>query len=276
MTYLSVPNSLPSTSMPEYTLLIWARGAFPRRIVYQLLQKGLVTSPAALLAGETTHPNLTLNIQTMTITNGAFSDTQSNPSDPKPADKSTPCLRVRDGDTESWIHESASIMMFVEDTFEGPNLASRNPLTRAQTWDLLGQINLAMVDSMYYMRHATPVTQFWSGIDPNERSHPAARNARDTFHRGLVKLQTWAEPSLKSSGWLTPGVDGPGVVDFAVAGPARYQWLGYELDSFEDERLGLLREWWAHFKTLSWWEEFEECKDNHPEGFSFPKEVREV
>ncbi|KAI6780779.1 uncharacterized protein J7T54_001087 [Emericellopsis cladophorae] len=262
--------------MPEYTLFIWARGAFPRRIVYQLLQKGLVASPAALLAGETTQLHLTLNLQTMSITNGVFSTAESNPSDPKPAGTSTPCLRVRDGDTETWIHESTSIMMFIEDTFEGPRLASRSPLMRALTWDLLGQINLAGVDMTYYMRHATPVTQSWSRMDPNQRSHPAAWNARDAFHRSLLKLQAWAAPSLKSSGWLTPGVDGPGVVDFALAGPARYQWLGYELDSFEDERLGLLREWWARFKTLSWWEEFEECKDNHPEGMSYPKEAREV
>jgi glutathione S-transferase len=263
--------------MTEYALFIWARGAFPRRLVYYLLEKGLVASPAALLAGETTHPNLKLNLQTVSLENGVFSASDSDPSDPKPSGMSTPCLRVRDDGKESWVHESTSIMMLFEEAFDsGPSLASKDPVMRAMTWDMLGQINLTGVDITYYLRHASPVTQSWTHMDPNQRSHPAARNARDAFDRGLVKLQTWAEPSLKNSGWLTPGVQGPGVVDFALAGPSRYQLLGYELDCFEDERLGLLREWWARFEKLSWWGEFEECEDNHPEGMSYPKEVREV
>lgn len=263
-------------SEPQHTLFLWLRGAFPRRIAYQLLHKGIVASPSDMLAGRTVLLDFTINIASITLSSdGTPSMTDADPSDPKPQGKSSPCLRIRQDGSERWINESTAIALYIEDAFPDFRAAvGKDVVSRAQALDMLTLTNLLGHDFGYYLRHAAPVTEFWSGLANADRSHAAARNALAGMVKGLAKLQDWAV--LDETGWMTPGVEGPGVVDFGLAGNMRYLELAYEFDVFEDERLGKLREWKGRFKGLGWWEELEEVGDVHPSALRYPKDIREV
>lgn len=265
-------------SETDHTLFLWLRGAFPRRIAYQLLVKGVVASAEDMLVGRTNLPNFKINISTFVYEDGSSTFVYSDPSDPKPEGKTNPCLRIRKADGEEhWISESTAIIFYLEEYLSDTKpLIGKDMLQRAQAIDLITQINLLGSDFSYYLRHSAPITQFWSGLADDARSHSASKNALDGFTKSLVKLQNNAEPLLDSTGWLTLGVDGPGAVDVALAANVRYLWLGYEFDVFEDQRLGKLREWWARFTSLEWWGPLEETGEVHPPQLRYSKEVREV
>lgn len=262
-----------------HTLYAWVRGAYPRRIAYQLLLKGIVPSPAALLAGETVLQNFKINVASFQIVDGNPTSVDADPSDPKPDGKSSPCLRITDPATgsEQWIHESSSIAWYIEDVFTNFRpLVGSSPADRAAAHDMIALINLCFHDASYYLRHAAAVTSFWSRLSPEDRSSEAAVNAALHMNHSLVKLQTWAEQRLRTGGWLTPGIQGPGIVDACLAGPARALWLGYSFEVFGDERLVLLKEWFQRFRALKWWDELE-CKgDAYPPELSFGPECRDV
>lgn len=267
-------------SEAQHTLFIWLRGAFPRRIAYQLLQKGLCRSVADLHAGKTAVPNLKVNITTINFhASGNVTMDEADKSDPKPEGKSSPALRIRGADgKEEWIHESISIAMYLEEAFpDFKPLVGGDLVQKMQAVDAIALTNLLGHDFGYYLRHAAPITSFWSHLPDSDRSLGAAKNAKFGYNRNLVKLQEWSTHLLDTTGFMTPGVDGPGVVDFALAGNMRYFYLGYEFESLEDERLGKLREWWTRFKAAcEWWHELEEGDDVHPPQLRYPKEVREV
>ncbi|KAI8270170.1 hypothetical protein K4K58_011571 [Colletotrichum sp. SAR11_239] len=199
--------------------------------------------------------------------------------DPKPADKSTPCLRIFDADkgTTRWIHESTAIPAYLEDAFpDFPPLQSRDIVDRAILGDIMAGINAAQDDFSYYLRHASPVACKYMGLDAADRSLKAALNAKAQMHKCLLKVQTWASGSLETTGWLTPGVDTPGLADVCLAGWLRYIWLSYEFDVIEAEGMDALRDWWVRFRKLRWWAEVEETEESHPESLRFGKESREV
>ena len=264
----------------QHTLFLWIRGAFPRRIAYQLLQKGICSSVADLHAGKTIAPSFRINPSVFNLKpSGDMSMDELDGSDPKPAGKSSPALRVRDKDgRETWLCESITIALYIEELFPSyKSLVSGSVLGMMRAVDMITLINLLGVDFGYYLRHAAPITSFWSHLADEDRSLGAARNALFGFNRSLVKLQDWCAPVLAETGFLTPDVEGPGVVDFALAGNMRYLELGYEFNSLEDERLDKLREWWVRFKKECWWwAELEEVDDVHPPQLRFAKEVREV
>lgn len=258
----------------QLTLFLWPRGLFPRRIVYQLLLQGLAT-PEEILCGTSTTPNLTINISTL----GASGFVSSNPSDPKPEGFSWPCLRVRDTSTGGcrWIHESSAIGAFLAEAF--PNTApvrGQSVLDRASTTDMMCLLDLLGSDSKYYVKHAAPSSSSWSGLEDEQRSLAAAANAKEDLLKCLTKLQIWAQDSLQATGWLTPGIDRPGIVDASLAGMVRYLQLTFELDMFEDDEFRPLREWWTRFQTVDWWREMEETGEVHPPMLRHGREGLEV
>lgn len=273
-------GSITSPQQLQHTLFAWVRGAFPRRIAYQLLAKGIVASPADLIASKTQTDSFRINVATFQVVDGVPMGVDADPLDPMPKGKSTPSLRITDIKTgeETWIHESTAIALYVEDLFADMKpLISRNPVQRAVTVDMMTLINLLLHDSGYYLRHAAATAAMWSHLANEDRSSAAALNGLAHMNRSLEKLQKWAEPQLLSTGWLTPGVEGhPGVVDMCLAGPLRYLWLAYEFDLLEGENLGLLREWWARFKMEGWWDELEEREGVHPPELTFGKASRDV
>ncbi|KAJ4174722.1 hypothetical protein NW754_005143 [Fusarium falciforme] len=244
------------TADSNLTLFLWLEGFFPKQIVYFLLLKGLANSPSQLYEGKTNDPRLSIKV--LRFNGSAVVDV--DPSDLKPASKSSPCLRITDptGKNEPrWIHETP------------------RPLERALMNDIHSTILQSITDSNYYIKNAAAVTTSWSGIRDEDRSLALARHAKENHVRALLKAQEWAAESLEKGGWLTPGLDHPGLVDAALAGGARYMELSYSLDVFEDERLGLLKEWYARFKQVSWWPELEES-GRHPKELSYPSSCRDV
>ncbi|RMJ13609.1 hypothetical protein CDV36_006706 [Fusarium kuroshium] len=263
------------TADSKLTLFLWLEGFFPKQIVYFLLLKGLVGSPSQLYEGKTNDPRLEIKI--LRFNGSAVVDV--DPSNPKPTNKSSPCLRITDpnGKNESrWVHESSSIRFLLQELYpEKTPMISPTPLERALMNDIHSTILQSITDSNYYIKNAAAVTTSWSGIRDEDRSLALARHAKENHVRALLKAQEWAAESLEKGGWLTPGLDHPGMVDAALAGGARYMELSYSLDVFEDERLGLLREWYARFKQVSWWSELEKS-GRHPKELSYPSSCREV
>ncbi|KAF9880068.1 hypothetical protein CkaCkLH20_02022 [Colletotrichum karsti] len=263
-------------TLSKHTLFLWPKGFYPRRVVYYLLIKGLAT-PSDILQGKTAIPSLRINLINYNV------DTQKLESvdvdDPKPSDKSTPCLRIVDAgsNTTTWIHESTAIPAYFEDNFpEFPALQSSDPVDKAVMGDIILAINAAQDDFSYYLRHASPIACRFAGLDDAERDHKAALNAKAQMNKCLLKMQKWAQDSLSKTGWLTPGIDGPGLADVCLAGWIRYIWLAYEVDVIEGEGLERLREWWGRFQKLPWWEEMEETGEIHPQSLRFGKESIEV
>lgn len=260
----------------KLTLFLWPEGMFPKQIVYCLFEKGLITSAAQLYEGKTVDPRLNINI--IAFEGGSLKS--KNPEDPKPAGKSAPCLRITGGSGNDssvrWIHETSAIRLFLEALYpEKPALVSRDLLELATTNDIMGALQCAMDDANYYIKNAASVTTFWSGLRDEERSLPVARIAKQGMVRGLTRAQEWAAASIAASGWLTPGLDRPGMVDVTLAAWARYMELSYALDLFEDEGLKELALWYARFKKLGWWDEMEE-RDRHPKELSYASDCRDV
>ncbi|KAF6817721.1 hypothetical protein CPLU01_13496 [Colletotrichum plurivorum] len=260
----------------EHTLYLWPRGFYPRRVVYYLLIKGLA-KPADLLQGKSTAPTLKINIVNYNKETQKLEPVDVD--DPKPADKSTPCMRVVDSATRRtrWVHESTAIPAYLEDAYPNlPPLQSQSIVERAVMGDIILAINAAQDDFSYYLRHASPIACRYMALDNADRSQTAALNGKAQMNRCLLKVQKWAAESLAESGWLTPGIETPGLADVCLAGWIRYIELAYEFNVLEGDGLDALRSWWARFQTLPWWEEMEETGEVHPESLRFGKESREV
>ncbi|PNP74044.1 hypothetical protein FNYG_12614 [Fusarium nygamai] len=259
----------------ELTLFLWMEGFFPKQVVYYLLIKGLADSPAQLYEGKTNDPRLRVNVLFL---NGTTIE-ETNSEDRKPAGKSNPCLRIVDSTGKTpprWVHESASIRQFLEEMYpEKPSMISSTPLDRALMGDIQSIVLQAFNDCNYYIKNAASVTTSWSVIKDEDRSLGVARHAKMGMVRSLLKAQEWAAESLETGGWLTPGLDHPGLVDVTLAGGVRYMELSYSLRMFDDGRLELLRGWYARFQQLARWKELE-GSGRHPRELSYSSDCREV
>lgn len=263
---------------PQHTLWLWVEGMFPRRLDYFLLSKGLVASPAELLAGKTTTPDLRIVLMEPNMS-GSGPPWIFNPAeDTLTPGTSTPCLRIAcpSTGTEKWVHESTAILCYLEDVYasSGPETQPKAAMDRARMNDRLVAINEGFIHGVVYMKHAIPGTDFWSGLKDEDRSLAAARNSLQSMVTVFSKVQAWSEDSLESTGWLTPGIDGPGLVDFSLAALCRYTELCYGWDILEDEKLRQLAEWYRRFRTLPWWGGFEERQDVKPKNLA--KEASKV
>jgi glutathione S-transferase len=261
----------------DHTLWLWIEGASPRRIDYLLLMKGVVSSPDDLFRGKTNDPRL--KIIRMSVDMQAMGWIFEPANDKLPAGYTTPSLRVTDPKTgvSRWIRESSSIADYFEERYadRGTPLKPTDPLDIAVMDDLIGMANLLNVDAGYYLRHACPPAAKWSGLKEEHRNHASALNGKENMTKNLKKFQTWAQDTLKSTGWLTPGIDGPGLVDLNLAAGRRYMELGYDWDIFEGDELRELAEWYERFKKLPWWNTFEKRENIHPKELMFGK-YREV
>jgi glutathione S-transferase len=260
---------------PRLTLFLWLEGFFPKVVAYFLLIKGLADTPSQMYEGHTNDPRLEIRVLSFNGTGFESND----PQDPKPPGKSSPCLRVtneNDPNDITWVHESSSIVRFLEETFsQNPHMMSHEVLERAVANDCLASVYSGINDCNYYIKNAAGVTTFWSGIQNEDRSLPIATHAKECMTQSFKKVQEWAAQSLQASGWLTLGVESPGLVDICLAAGARYMELSYSFNIFEDPMLEPLREWYTRFKLLPWWEEYEE-RGRHPRELSHPASCREI
>lgn len=263
------------SSALDLTLFLWLEGFFPKTVTYYLLIKGITSSPAQLYEGKTNDPHL--KIRTSSFNGSAFED--ADPKDPKPLGKSSPCLRIINraaGEKTTWIHESSSILRFLEDHYrQEPRMMGTEALERAITYDCLAAVYQGFSDCNYYIKNAAAVTSSWSGIRNEDRSLVLASYAKKSMFRCFIKVQEWATESLQNSGWLTFGVKCPGLVDVALAAGVRYMDLSYSMNILEDEELGPLREWYARFKKSQWWDDYEES-GRFPKELSHSADCREV
>lgn len=268
-------------SKPQHTLWLWLEGFFPRRVWYYLLTKGLVASPADLVEGKTVDSGLRINRMHIDMSTGGWKF--ADPSNPAPQGASTPCLGIHDpatGETR-YVYESASILVYLETVYggdqRGPPVMPKDPVDIATMHDIIGVMNLAMLDSGYYTRHAVPGLSAWSGLANEDRSRAAALNAKAGMIKDLGKVQLWAAASLKTTGWLTPGMGGPGLADFCLAAARRYLELTFAWDVLGEggEELEELAAWYERFKKLEWWEAAEEQAIVHPLQLRLGKECRE-
>jgi hypothetical protein len=142
--------------------------------------------------------------------------------------------------------------------------------------DLIGKINITGVDLSYFLRNNVPEMGMMLGLNIEHQSRAASLNAESHELRGLLKIQEWAQHhgGFEKTGWLTPGVDGPGLVDVALAPYQKFYTLIYGVDMFKDERLKPLASWYARFTKLPWWKEFEEREDIIPPMLSFGQHSR--
>ncbi|KAL0944830.1 uncharacterized protein CTRU02_202717 [Colletotrichum truncatum] len=260
----------------SHTLYIWPQGFYPRRVVYYLIIKGLAT-PAGIFQGKSATASLKLSLIAYNPDTKTLDSIDVD--DPKPADKTIPCMRIVDSSkgTTHWIHESTAIPAYLEDAYtELPPLQSSDIVNRAIMGDIILAINAAQDDFSYYLRHASPIACKFSGLDEKDRDYRAALNAKAQMNKGLRKVQNWAAESLRESGWLTPGITTPGLADVCLAGWVRYIWLAYEFDVLEGENLDGLREWWTRFQNLPWWKEMEEIEEVHPKDLRFGRKSLDV
>lgn len=262
----------------QHTLWLWTEVAFACRIVYYLLIKGLVSSPAALLKGKTTEANLQINVSKLDPQTGGWICT-NNPSDPQPLGASNPCMRTTCTETETstLAHESNSIFPYLEELYpansdQRPALKGDTLLLIAKSPDLLAQINLLGMNTNYFLRNIITIHGNIIGLSPSDQNRTAALNARHWETQTLLKIQDWAITCNnfldhdKSGGWLTPGIsENPGVVDVALAANHRFVELMYGIDMLAvDEKLAPPREWYDRFRQQNWWKDFEEREDIVP------------
>ncbi|SCO76390.1 uncharacterized protein FRV6_00602 [Fusarium oxysporum] len=244
----------------KHTLFLWIEGYFPKRIAYYLLSKGICSSVEQLYDGKTNEINL--KIVPITFTGDGF--VSEDPEEPLPPGTKVPALRL--DDTESgrsiWIHETWSIINYLEEVFDGNNyrqMWSTNPIDRAVTQDVLSYIALATDAGRIWLVNCAPyMAAFWN-IPASELSLPVGRRARREFEGHFKTLQNVAAGNLTSTGWLTPAADGgPGMADVMLAATVRHTELSWREFILEDEELGRLRKWYEKFKTVEFWYELEE------------------
>ncbi|KAJ3540776.1 hypothetical protein NM208_g4910 [Fusarium decemcellulare] len=247
------------TESLQYTLWLWTEGAFARRVMYQLLIKGLVTSPSHLLRGETAVPNVKIVPVKLELGMGwVYPDGSERP----PEAVSNPCMRVTNHDTgtSDFIYESTSIILLLEEKFSEHSMQPASGIARARMMDMLGKINLIAIDTNYFLRNTVPEHGAAMGVDREHQSRLVALNARSCELKGLLKIQEWAKENglTETDGWLTPGIDGPGLVDVTLVSNHRFVELNYGIDMLKDERLKTLAAWYGRFQRLPWWQGFEE------------------
>ncbi|KAI1323371.1 hypothetical protein F5Y16DRAFT_348391 [Xylariaceae sp. FL0255] len=269
-----------SSAAQQLTLFLWVDGLFPRRVTWYLLQKGLVSSPEALLRGETADPNLSI-VRLSPGPEFLQKGWDFNPADdplPREISTSSPCLRVTKSDnTIVWVRESLSILYYLETLYgnQGSPIVPpvANTLEVAFATDALGALENFNQGLALYMAHASPTFASMRGIKDEERSRSLAENGHAYMVGWLVKLQERCAPSLETSGWLTLGTSGPGIVDLCLAPHRQYLELVYGVDFFSDEKLGPLQEWWVRFRAAyPWWKALEEREGVHPEHMKFKLE----
>jgi glutathione S-transferase len=268
-----------TSATQHHTIWLWLDGVFPRRISYYLLQKGLVSSPADLRAGVSTKSDLSIVPISLTPSFEGFKWHSSDPSNPCPQGVSNPCMRTLDIATgkSTLIHESTSIMLYLEELYPDLPLRSDSPLGRARMMDMIGVFNLVTNHTSYFLRNTVPELGMVQGLQPEFQTRGAALNAKDDEIKGMVKLQGWAqENGLQTTGWLTPGMAGPGLVDLVLAASVKFIKLVYGIDILGDKSLGPLAEWYSRFKGLSWWAELEERGDEVPDILTFGRESRAI
>ncbi|KAF4470797.1 hypothetical protein FALBO_2293 [Fusarium albosuccineum] len=259
----------------QYTLWLWTEGAFARRVMYQLLIKGLVASPSHLLRGETTSPSLRVVPVELKLGMGwAYPDGSERP----PEAASNPCMKVTNHDTGTFafIYESTSIILLLETIFSRHPMQPPQGIARARMMDMLGKINLIAIDTNYFLRNTVPEHGATMGVDRGHQSRFVALNARSCELKGLLKIQEWAKENglTETHGWLTPGIDGPGLVDVTLVSNHRFVELNYGIDMLEDDRLNTLAGWYDRFQCLQWWGDFEEREGVVPEVLASGGESR--
>ncbi|KAF5009922.1 hypothetical protein FDECE_3907 [Fusarium decemcellulare] len=259
----------------QYTLWLWTEGAFARRVMYQLLIKGLVASPSHLLRGETTAPSLKVVPVKLKLGMGwVYPDESERP----PEAASNPCMKVTNHDTgtSDFIYESTSIILLLEEIFPHHPMKPASGIARARMMDMLGKINLIAIDTNYFLRNTVPEHGAAMGVDKEHQSRFAALNARSCELNGLLKIQEWAKENglVETDGWLTPGIDGPGLVDVTLVSNHRFVELNYSINMLEDERLKTLAAWYDRFQRFQWWQGLEEREGIVPEVLENGKKSR--
>ncbi|KAL2208484.1 hypothetical protein CC79DRAFT_1331661 [Sarocladium strictum] len=259
----------------QHTLWLWLEGVFPRRLAYFFLIKNLTPSVADLLAGRTTMRNMKLIPSHREMPPAVWSS--SDPSDPPPEGATNPCLRITDPATgkSRFLYESTSILLYLEELYPEYPMQPKGLIERAQMHDMLGLISLIGSDTNYKLRNTIPPHGMMMGLMPENQSQTAAENAEMQEKKGLLKLLEWAkEFGCFEKGWLTPGVDGPGLVDVALVPNFRFVELVWGIDILEDEDLKPFAEWYGRFKSLPFWKEYEEREDALPAMLAFGKTSR--
>ena len=107
----------------------------------------------------------------------------------------------------------------------------------------------------------------WSGMTADEMAPGAAQDGLRMMRKCLLKLQEWAAHSLRTTGWLTPGVEsGPGLADCALLGWGRYFEVAYKMKALETEELSQLNDWRERMMQVKWVKEYEgDERVVHPE-----------
>ncbi|KAI0379049.1 hypothetical protein F5Y04DRAFT_133340 [Hypomontagnella monticulosa] len=262
------------TSNLQNTLWLWTEGAFSRRVMYTLLIKGLVLSTSDLLQGKTTESNLHINTVKVDPAKGWVC---ADPDDPQPDGATNPCMRTTDDATGEvfFIYESTSIILYLEELYPENPMRPCSTVEQAMMMDIIGRINLVAIDSNYFLRNTVPEHGAVMGVAAEDQQQSTALNAKDQEIKGLLKIQAWAELNgLGKRGWITPGIDGPGLADVTLASNVRFIDLIYGIYMFDDARLKPLSEWYERFKKLPWWNDFEERDGIVPAILEFGKSSR--
>ncbi|KAH7329138.1 hypothetical protein B0I35DRAFT_473767 [Stachybotrys elegans] len=258
----------------QHTIWLWLDGVFPRRISYFLFLKGLVRSPEDLRAGITTKSNLTVVPVSIIPLEGFRS---SDPNHPYPEGSSSPCMRTLDvaSGKSTFIHESTSILFYLEELYPESPLQPSSAIERACVMDLIGTFNLVTLDTNYFLRNTVPEHGMVMGLQPEHQTRAAALNSKGHEVKGLVKFQGWAQRNgFQTTGWLTPGMAGPGMVDLIMAASVRFIELVYGIDILEDKDLRPLAEWYVRFTALPWWAGLEDQGNGVPNVLAFGRKSR--
>lgn len=174
-----------------------------------------------------------------------------------------------------FLYESTSILLYLEGLFPEPAMQPKDVVERGRMLDMLGHINLVGVDTNYKLRNTIPEHGMMMGLMPENQSRVAAENAEAQEKKGVIKLQAWArEYGCFETGWLTPGMKIPGLVDVALVPTFRFVELVWGIDILQDEELKLLADWYARFTTLSFWADYEERDGILPSLLEFGKASR--
>ncbi|RYO86958.1 hypothetical protein DL764_008925 [Monosporascus ibericus] len=170
-----------------------------------------------------------------------------------------------------FLYESASIIQYLDELYPDSPMQPKSAIGRAKMSDILGKINLTSVDSNYFLRNTVPQLGAVMGLEAADQSRTAAMNARSCEAKGMLKIQEWAVENgmTPTSGWLTPGVDRPGLADVALASTQRFIELLYGFDAVGDEKLRTLAAWYERFKQLPWWKELEDREGVLPPMLDF-------